>query len=373
MMLLSRLCKIISILVFGVTLLGALFLTPAGIFADSTSSGSKRIIVGVTDFPPFSQKTTDGQWVGLSVELWDMIASDLEVQYELREYERLKQINNAILDKQIDLTTKMSVTEHNETTMDLSHAYYQSGIGIAVSSKTTSASWYKSLGQIVSVDSLKLIGMLLLLSLISGVAIWLAERTHNREMFNREFSKGLINGIWWALVTMTTVGYGDKAPRTFAGRCIAVLWMFFSIFLIANYTAVVSSSLTVQELDGRVKGPRDLPNAMIGALNNSETSKFLAEKGLAVVQFETINKGLMAVANQKIDAFVDDELQLKFLIKQHFPGQLHVLPETITEYYVSMAMPEGSHLRERLNRALPKIMDQQVWFSIRQRHIGADR
>ena len=62
--------------------------------------------------------------------------------------------------------------------------------------------------------------------------------------------------------------------------------MFFSIYLIASYTAVITSSLTVNELSGRVRGPRDLPSVRVGALGGSETFEFLEAEGIPVIPFE---------------------------------------------------------------------------------------
>ncbi len=351
-------------------LLGFLALVPSNTFAHNDVDIPRKIVVGVTDYPPFTMKTADGRWMGLSFELWELIAKDIGTKFEILEFDRLKMITGALKNKEVDLITNIWVTELNEITMDLSHAYYRSGLSIAVSSQSGGISWFESFKKILSINSLKLLGLLSLLSLLAGIVIWLMERNRNREMFGDELPKGLGNGIWWALVTMTTVGYGDKAPKTIGGRLVAVFWMFFSIFLIASYTAVITSSLTVNELSGRVKGPRDLPMARVGALENSKTFSSLVEEGIPVIPFDSVNAGLKAVVKKEIDAFVEDELQLKYIIKHDFPGQLHVLPETVSQYYVSMAMPSGSHLRENLNRSLAKITVQETWIDMMDRYIG---
>jgi len=49
-------------------------------------------------------------------------------------------------------------------------------------------------------------------------------------------------GMWWALQTVTTVGYGDVVPRTAAGRAIGALIMIESIAFLSIVTAWVTSS-----------------------------------------------------------------------------------------------------------------------------------
>ena len=58
---------------------------------------------------------------------------------------------------------------------------------------------------------------------------------------HREFPN-VFRGMWWALQTVTTVGYGDVTPRRVPGRLVAAVVMFQGIALLAIVTAAVTSS-----------------------------------------------------------------------------------------------------------------------------------
>ena len=58
----------------------------------------------------------------------------------------------------------------------------------------------------------------------------------------------LSNSLWWAIVTMTTVGYGDMAPTTIPGRILAVFIMLTGIVLVAIVTATISSSFITKKI-----------------------------------------------------------------------------------------------------------------------------
>ena len=51
------------------------------------------------------------------------------------------------------------------------------------------------------------------------------------------------DALWWAFVTITTVGYGDKYPITFIGRATAVLVMFAGVGIIGSLASILASIL----------------------------------------------------------------------------------------------------------------------------------
>jgi voltage-gated potassium channel len=65
--------------------------------------------------------------------------------------------------------------------------------------------------------------------------------------------KSVGNALWWAVVTLTTVGYGDFYPVTWQGRVAAALLMFVGFAVLATVTAQISSSFIDQAARARAK------------------------------------------------------------------------------------------------------------------------
>jgi len=365
--------KMIMARIVGIIILWVVTLLPVNAYSQDASVAPGKLLVGTISLPPVSMKSADGQWEGLSIELWHRVAQKLRVQYELREYKSLGEIVAAVENRELDVITAMPVTKRTEMLMDFSNPFLRSGSVIAVAAENTGPSWLRITEHLVSLDFLAVIGLLILLWLIAGAFLWLFERSRNREMFGGGTARGIGHGIWWAAVTMTTVGYGDKAPKTFGGRIVALVWMLTSIILIASFTATITTSLTVGELSGKVRGPGDLPNVRVGSLFQSQTLDILSDHGIAVLGFMNERDGLQALVENQIDAFVFNELILKYLVKTEFPARVHVLAGTFDHYYVSMGMPSGSQLREPLNRALLETMSGDDWLRLLERYGGLGR
>jgi voltage-gated potassium channel len=58
-------------------------------------------------------------------------------------------------------------------------------------------------------------------------------------------------GLWWAVQTFTTVGYGDHVPTTSAGRLVAALVMLLGLAFLSVITAAVTSSFVTRATEQR--------------------------------------------------------------------------------------------------------------------------
>ena len=71
---------------------------------------------------------------------------------------------------------------------------------------------------------------------ISAVQITITERAVEGSNI-----KNFEDGLWWAITTVTTVGYGDRFPTTTEGRFLAAVLMFMGISLVGVITASVAA------------------------------------------------------------------------------------------------------------------------------------
>ncbi|MBU2511399.1 ion transporter [bacterium] len=71
--------------------------------------------------------------------------------------------------------------------------------------------------------------------LTGSVGILIFEKGQNEQF------QGFLDGFWWSIVTLTTVGYGDKFPITTGGRILAVVIMLLGLSFFALITGFVSS------------------------------------------------------------------------------------------------------------------------------------
>jgi polar amino acid transport system substrate-binding protein len=314
---------------------------------------SEPLIVAVKQAPPFAYRGPDGEWTGQSVELWRSIADELGLRYELRETTLDDMIGGVAEGRYHVAVAALTVTSEREQLVDFTHPFHTTGLAIAVSSKLDPY-WRGVIGTVFSLAFLRLIGVLALIQLTVGTLVWLLERRSNAEQFPRDVKRGVPTGFWWATVTMTTVGYGDKAPKSSFGRAVALLWMLASMVIIASVTATIASSLTIERLDARIRGPEDLHRFEVGVIANTTGASYLTEQRAVTQSFDDTQAALAALTNGEIDALVWDAPLLRSAIAENPDLAIELVPGVFQRQDYAIAVGEGSELRERINRVLPE-------------------
>ena len=113
--------------------------------------------------------------------------------------------------------------------------------------------------------------LILISSILFGFVIYITEITlaPYTSQFRKDFSEGSQDGVWYSFIVMTTVGFGDLAPKTAMGRLFSVFWIFGSMMLTALlYADIVGNfngiSLLSPSAGASILGPDDLSGLLIG-------------------------------------------------------------------------------------------------------------
>jgi len=124
----------------------------------------------------------------------------------------------------------------------------------------------------------------LIMAALSGIIMWALDSYWNPDQFPSSFFKGSWEGFWWAFVSMTTVGYGDRAPKSFIARVFAFFWVLVGLVIISIFTATVTTSLTALSLSNDI----NLYGSNIVALNNTEEQRYGVKNNAKVFVVPTV-------------------------------------------------------------------------------------
>lgn len=322
----------------------------------------KKLLVGVKISPPFIMKDAFGHYHGVSVELWENIARKLQISYEFKEYD-LSNLIKALKKTDIDLSiSPLTVTSERLKHFNFTQPFFTSNLTIAVQGKKRSQ-FSVFLSNIFSINFFKAILLLFLTIFIFGFLIWISERKKNPNFSNG--IKGMFDGIWWSAVTMTTVGYGDKTPKTGLGRFFAVLWMYIAIMIISSFTASITTALTINKIGTEIETIDDLKDSNVGTIKSSSSEKFLKRNNINIVHFGNVSEAINALAKGNLNAFVYDEPIIRHIIKEKgFIDKVQIVPNDFNAEYYSFALPHNSKLIDKINPFLIRELESIKWKAI---------
>ncbi len=338
-------------------LVGAALLLPTALGLQPASARPLR--VGISGNAPFLIRRGD-VLEGITPDLWRVVAEENSFQAELvpkaNTAANLKALERGELDLAIG---PISITPERLSSgaIEFTQPYFFGQVGVLVPLRD--GGLWARVRPFFQVAALSSIGLLLLSLFVVGNLIWLAERRRNPEHFPPHYLHGVGNGLWFAIVTLTTVGYGDRAPVTRLGRVIAAVWMMITLLAVSSITAGLASAFTVSLArvpGGGIQSVEGLRNRPVAVVKGTTSEKWGRLSGASLSQQPTLQAAVAKLAAGKVDAVIYDSPALRYYLSQNPRLDLKLAPFSLAQETYGFAMPLNSPLEKPLDVSLLRLL-----------------
>lgn len=331
--------------------------------------------VALTGSAPFLLDV-GGAPAGIAFDLWTRVAEAIGRPFHVERFENATAALEAVALGRADVAVgPISATAARAEAVAFTQPFFQAQLGIAAPEVTPGLG--ARLRPFVSGGFLGGLAVLLLVLVGVGAALWWVERDPAvGEDFPADPVRGVGVGVWLALVTMTTVGYGDKVPRTPRGRAIAGAWMLISMISVSSLTAFLATAATLAGLERTaVQTADDLHGRRVAVVSGTTGADFTRRHGGRQVVRPTLDAALDAVAAGEADAVVFDRPALRWRLGQRERVRLGLSPHGYDPVGYAFAVRAVRHggdraLRDRLDAAMLGLAERGATAAIVERWLG---
>jgi polar amino acid transport system substrate-binding protein len=312
-----------------------------------------------------------GQLTGFSIELWDEIAKQINVKTDFVVKPTVKELLASINTQEAQLgIAAISITAEREMQWDFSQPMFDAGLQILVSEQTSKSGILTNIiAGVLSPTFWQLLGGILLVVVIPAHVVWFFERRPVGGLLtNKSYFPGIFEAAWWSLASLAA--QADQMPKSAAARVAAVFWMFTSVVFLAYFTASVTSSLTLQQLRGDIKGPEDLPGKKVASVKGSTSVEYLRQRNAEVIEFAKVEEAYEALQNGDAIAVVYDAPVLLYYASHEGKGKVQTVGAIFRKENYGIAFPDKSPLRKRVNEVLLKLKENGTYDQLYSKWFG---
>jgi len=359
------------LLAIGVLGLALGIATPSTWSATTNDAAGRPLRVVTAAVAPFVLPKSDPP-AGFSVDLWNEVARRMRVEFSWRVAPTQPELLQAVQRGDADVAiAAITMTPEREMLVDFSHPYFDSGLQIMVraqeESRFLTTLWsipWQAIGHLFA-------AAIAIVFLLANV-LWLIERRRSSN-FTKGYLRAIGEGLWGTMLIIATGEYGDRDAPGVVKRVTVVLMWLLGVVLIAQLTATVTSSQTVERLQSSIRGPGDLPGKTIASVTGTVAGDYLAQRGLPFVSVNYGPDAIRMLTEGEVQAVVFDAPTLQYWAAKQGQGVVRVVGPLFRQEKYAIAVAEGSELRKQINEALLKIYEDGTyekiyarWFSPNQ-------
>ena len=319
----------------------------------------------------------DHTYSGFEVELVRLLAAKLGMSVEIHAVDTVaKQVDDIARGVARVGLGGVAITESREEIVDFSLPVLDTGLTILVPNESSRRVVDRMMSFFRAVASSDLPWLLVVFGvavLVAAHLVWWLERHHNPD-FAIPYRRGIWDSFYWSVVTMSTVGYGDKVARGTRGRMLALVWIGVGTLVFASFTAAIASSLAVNELRSEIAGPKDLAGHRVATVTHSAGETYLPSIGVGPVLVADIEDAYPLLSEGDVDAIVFDAPVLLYHSARDGAGEVTTVGADFDRVqYGLMLSEDDAELKENLDRALLDLIESGVYGRLHDAWFGAAR
>ena len=344
-----------------------IFCTLLGSAASAQTPPLKVAVAGSAPFVIDLQQQT-----GISLEIWQNMANLADMDYTLVPFDGVPDALDALDSGKVDVVAgPVSITSERIDLFQFTQPYYITSLSIMSAVKPPTI--WQRIRPFFTMHFFYAVFIFLCILGIVGTLLWLAERHKNPDEFPHRPARGIANGMWCAIVTMSTTGYGDRSPRTFWGRLIAGSWMIISIVFATTMVAGIASTLTLTGFSSTtIDKAEGLRGKKVAVVAESPAADLVQQYGGKAVYIENLDQGYKELKTGAVAAIVYDRAQLLYKNKKENEQDITV---SVYEYsrqgYGFATRLDGAPL-QKLNKALLSLQESGYISRILNTWIGVN-
>ena len=162
----------------------------------------------------------------------------------------------------------------------------------------------------------------------------------------------IFKAAWFVLVTLTTVGYGDRAPVSRSGRTIAGIWMVMSLVAVSSITAGLASAFTLSLAElapSSIRDKSDLRGKKIAVVEGTTSLRWGKLYEIDPTLTKNLNEAINMLNQGKVEGVIFDEAPLRHYLKENEQSKLKLANFPLAVQTYGFVLPMGSPLRNPLN------------------------
>lgn len=316
----------------------------------ASQASERPLVVATAAVAPFVLPKSDPP-VGFSVDLWQELARRMQVAYTWKFANSEEEILRMVERHDADIgIAAISLAPERERVLDFSHPYFDAGLQIMVRAQddrgvaaTFSSVPWATIARLFAVAAIVV--------LVLANVLWLVERRKNVD-FRKGYFRAIGEGLWGTMLIIATGEHGDRAAPGAAKRIVVVFMWLLGVVLIAQLTATVTSSQTVERLRSTIQGPEDLPGKSIASARGSAAGDYLSGRGLAYTHVGYGPDAIRMLLQGEVQAVVFDAPTLLYWVAQEGNKNVQVVGPVFMPEKYAIAVADGSALRKPINQAL---------------------